>query len=181
MEAKTTRGTCPCCFRKHAVRRGTMTTHGYRAPGRGTGYAPHVGQCGASGRFAELEVSPEGTLYVIGKAIARINENQVRLERLNRNEPGIRLMISCWPTDEERAERRRSGRMGTAGVDRLVSEADVVEGRVNAYSGIARWPAMVASAVAAVEAESESARWFIALATEELHRHHPGHAVPAVP
>ena len=52
-------GTCPVCFRRIAVRRGTMVHHGYTRPGLGwqTASCPGI-------RFRPLEVSNEGVLTV---------------------------------------------------------------------------------------------------------------------
>lgn len=60
------RGTCPWCLGTFATKGGTMVKHGYKAPGRGTGYAPHQGgQCGATQNYKPLEISPVGSQEVL--------------------------------------------------------------------------------------------------------------------
>jgi hypothetical protein len=64
-------GTCPCCFRKIAVRRWLMVDHGYK---RCTGY--HAFSCVAVRTFKPLEVSCGGLRWLV-----RVNKRSQRHDK----------------------------------------------------------------------------------------------------
>lgn len=163
------RATCPCCFREQAVRNSRMFRHGYRAPGRGRGYAPHIGgYCVAVGRFQPLEVSPEGTLYVIACATASEAEAKAELVRVDAGEV-TELPIECKPTEAERVNLPRF-----KPVARMVTRAMLESGEVKPfYSGAYRWDQFLATYRLNVTHRAEAARDFITYATMQLEKHHP--------
>jgi hypothetical protein len=133
------RGTCPICFGDYAVKHGKMFRHGYKAPGRGTGYAPHVGRdCYAAGRFQPLEVSPVGTLWLIGAMSERLEALRADLSGLQDGTvKEIRVQVSGYP--------RREYAMATREL--------VESGQVRPLGVAPGWAAVVAHQIAVVNGE----------------------------
>jgi hypothetical protein len=191
MPTPTTKATCPCCFRPYAVQGGLMSKHGYRAPGRGTGYAPHIGgSCVASRQFKPLEVSPEGTLHVLTAAKRDRNAAEEWLAWLTEHDDGdgVKLSLECNPTEAEIAARRERdphGRLfGSSGlrrsVTRQVTRQDLTpENHANGtfrpyYSGVHTWPQLVDSHKRTTQVRIDTVDAFQRLATEMVLQHHPG-------
>lgn len=96
------RGTCPVCFGDYARKGNKMFRHGYQAPGRGSGYAPHVGgYCAATGRFDCLENSPAGTIWLLGQIADELAALDQLLADLRSGEV-TELLIEVIPGEGER-------------------------------------------------------------------------------
>ena len=80
--------TCPCCFRQIAVINGTMVHHGYKRPGSGW----QTSSCVAATRFAPLEISSAGLIYLISHVTKYLAGVQTTYN--GRNECGVVLVVN---------------------------------------------------------------------------------------
>lgn len=86
-------GTCPCCFRMIALDGQLMHRHGYRQPGRGTGYAPICGGCISVSRFRPLDESSEGTIYILRIVDEDEKNTRAWLDALCGGKPGLTIDV----------------------------------------------------------------------------------------
>jgi len=71
--------TCPCCIGRFMVKpNGLMTHHGYKRPGIGA----DIGECIGAQRFRPLEVSLDGTYYMVKRYEQKLEEFMSVLKEL---------------------------------------------------------------------------------------------------
>lgn len=155
--------TCPVCFGLYREVSGLVSKHGYHAPGRGTGYAPHVGgSCYASRRFPSLEHSPEGTIWLIGELRAQLRATASHVSALKSGK------ISQLPVEIADPERRGCGKVVMA------TREDIESRRVVArFAGLLTWDQVVQSALYSAELHERCTRSALEFAIHMLATHHP--------
>ncbi len=170
-KSETVRGTCPCCFRIQAEVGGRTSKHGYTAPGRGTGYAPHRGS-GCLGRaYPLLDKSPEGTLAVLTIAKKDLETATAWLATLSLpTDAGgpttLTLMRGPTRNEVQTGKYRRFASIPEQVTPETVSAWGEPWERVT-------WAALVKLHVAKTETRIRAIRDFRATATEALLKFHP--------